>query len=120
MNPAEDYILKQPEPYRSILMHLQVVIEHTLPDVDLKFKYRLPFYYINGKPCCYLNNSKGYVDLGLWYGAHLTKHVDKLVGGRRVIKSLRYTSLEEIDDEVLIDVLKEAYAVRNNKFYNKK
>ncbi|WP_368662594.1 hypothetical protein [Zobellia laminariae] len=37
--------------------------------------------------------------------------------GRKVIRSLRYTSLEEINDTVLIDILKEAYAVRDAKFY---
>ena len=46
MNPAENYILNQFEPFRSILLHLQVVIEHTISDVDLKYKYRIPFYYI--------------------------------------------------------------------------
>lgn len=120
MNPAENYILEQPEPYRSILLHLQAVIEHTIPNVDLKYKYRLPFYYVEGKPCCYLNNSKSYVDLGFWNAAHLTVHLDKMVTeGRKVMKSLRYTSLEEIDDEVLIAVLNNAYEVRGKKFWGK-
>lgn len=38
MNPAEDYILNQPERYRSILLHVQVIIEHTIPEAELKFK----------------------------------------------------------------------------------
>ncbi|NNL61027.1 MAG: DUF1801 domain-containing protein, partial [Flavobacteriaceae bacterium] len=46
MNPAEEYILNQPEPFRSILMHLQVVLEHTLPEAELKYKWRIPCYYI--------------------------------------------------------------------------
>jgi len=88
MNPAEEYIVKQPEPYRSILMHLQLVIEHTITDVELKYKYKIPFYYINGKPFCYLNQSKDYVDVGFWSAAHLTKHVDLLVTeNRKVMKS---------------------------------
>ena len=118
MNPAEEYIVKQPEPYRSILMHLQLVIEYTITDVELKYKYKIPFYYINGKPFCYLNQSKDYVDVGFWSAAHLTKHVDLLVTeNRKVMKSLRYTSLEAIIDEILIDVLQDAYSVRKNKFY---
>ncbi|WP_368662250.1 DUF1801 domain-containing protein [Zobellia laminariae] len=64
MNPAENYILDKPEPFRSILLHLQSVIERTVPQVDLKFKYRVPFYYINGTPFCYLNQTKDYIDLG--------------------------------------------------------
>ncbi|MDO6818942.1 DUF1801 domain-containing protein [Zobellia sp. 1_MG-2023] len=118
MNPAEHYILDKPEPFRSILLHLQSVIERAVPDVDLKFKYRIPFYYINRKPFCYLNQSKNYVDLGFWKAAHLTVYQEHMVTqGRKVMKSLRYTSLEDINDRVLKDVLKEAYAVRDAKFY---
>lgn len=117
MNPAENYILNQPEPFRSILMHLQAVIEHTIPKVDLKYKYRVPFYYVDGTPFCYMNQSKDYVDLGIWKGAYVNVHKEHLTAGRRVIRSLRYTKLEEIDDAILIDVLQAAFAVRDVKFY---
>ncbi|WP_276167766.1 DUF1801 domain-containing protein [Zobellia alginiliquefaciens] len=118
MNPAENYILNKSEPFRSILLHLQSVIERTVPDADLKFKYRIPFYYINETPFCYLNQSKDYIDLGFWKAAYLTKHQEHLVNkGRKVMKSLRYTSLEEIDNNILTDVLKEAYSVKDEKFY---
>jgi len=87
-------------------------------DVDLKYRYRIPFFYIDGKPFCYMNQSKDYVDLGFWSAAHLTKHVELMVTEKRkVMKSLRYTSLEEIDDKVLIEVLQDAYSVRSKKFY---
>ncbi len=118
MNPAKDYILKQPEPFKSILLHLQLVIEQTLPEVDLKYKWRVPFYYIEGRPLCYLNHTKGYVDLGFWNSAHLTVHLDRMtVDGRKMMRSLRYRNLEEIDDAVLAEVLQNAYAVRNKKFW---
>ncbi len=118
MNPAENYILNQTEPFRSILLHLQLVIEHTIKDLDLKYKYKIPFYYINGKPFCYMNQSKNYVDLGFWSASHLTKHVELMVTEKRkVMKSLRYKSLQEIDDVILIEVLQDAYSVRGKKFY---
>lgn len=118
MNPAENYILDQQEPFRSILLHLQSVVELTIKDVDLKYKYRIPFYYLNGKPFCYLNQSKDYVDLGFWNSAYLTAHVELMVTEKRkVMKSLRYKSLEEINDTVLVEVLQDAYSVRDKKFY---
>jgi len=120
MNPAEDYILNQNEPFRGILLHLQSVIEITVPEVDLKYKYRIPFYYINGKPFCYLNQSKDYIDLGFWHAAHLSVRTELLhSAGRKVMKSLRYKSLEEIDNDILMEVLKDAYAVKDKKFYSK-
>ncbi len=120
MNPAEDYILNQSEPFRAILLHLQSVIELTVPEVDLKYKYRIPFYYINGKPFCYLNQAKDYVDLGFWNASHLSVHIELMyTAGRKMMKSLRYNSLEEINNDILIDVLKDAYAVKDKKFYSK-
>ena len=118
MNPAEAYILDQPEPYRSILLHLQSVIEHTVPGVDLKYKYKIPFYYVEGRPYCYLNHTKNYVDLGFWNAAHLTVHLEHMTtAGRKMMRSIRYTGLEEINDTILVEVLKDAYAVRDKKFY---
>ncbi|MRI02201.1 DUF1801 domain-containing protein [Kriegella sp. EG-1] len=118
MNPAEEYMLNQPEPYRSILLHVQSIIEMTITEVDLKFKYRIPFYYIEGKPFCYLNQSKDYVDVGFWHAAHLSNNLEYLTtDGRKMMKSLRYTTLEDINDSILISILKEAYLVRNEKFY---
>lgn len=120
MNPAENYILSQPEPYRSILLHLQSVIEQTVPEVDSKYKYKIPFYYLQGKPFCYMNQSKNYVDLGFWKAAHLTVHLEHMTAaGRKMMRSLRYTSLEEIDHAILVEVLKDAYSIKDVKFWKK-
>ncbi|MGB3145288.1 MAG: DUF1801 domain-containing protein [Maribacter sp.] len=123
MKPAEEYILNQPEPYRSIVLHLQMVIERTLPNVELKYKWNIPCFYAGKSPICYVNVSqkKHFVDLGFWNSAHLNKHSDVLVSEKRkVVRSLRYASLEDVDDVVLTDVLKEALSVRNDGFYKRK
>ncbi len=118
MNPAEQYILEQPEPYRSMLLHLQLVITHTIPNLSLKYKYKVPFYYLEERPYCYLNVTKDYVDVGFWKGIHISTHTAHLtVARRRTIRSLRYKSITEINDEVLIAILKDAYTVRNKKYY---
>ncbi|MDX1315846.1 MAG: DUF1801 domain-containing protein [Eudoraea sp.] len=121
MNPAESYILDQPEPYRGILLHLQLLIESVVPAVELRYKYRIPFYYLEGKPFCYLNQSGNYVDLGFWSAAHLSVHLEHMVtAGRKVMRSLRYTSLDEIDETVLKDVLQDAYSVRGKGFWDQR
>ena len=120
MNPAENYILNQPEPFRSILLHVQVVIESTLPQTDLKYKWRLPVYYVEKNPICYLNVTKGYVDVCFWAAQYFTAHLDKLVSEKRkYIKSLRYRTLEEIDQQVLIELLEQGYKFRSEKFINR-
>jgi hypothetical protein len=122
MNPAENYILNQPEPYRSILLHLQMMIESTLPEVELKYKWNIPCFYIGKSPLCYLNAShkKHFVDIAFWNSAHLTKHLTVLISEKRkVVRSLRYFTLKDIDNAILTDVLKDAYSVRQNGFYKR-
>lgn len=111
VNPAETYILNQSEPYRSLLLYLQVVIENTIPEVEMLYKYKIPFYYFHKKPFCYLNAShkKQFVDVGFWKGNKIKIHKNHLVTkNRKMMVSLRYKTLEDIDDTILIEVLKEA------------
>ena len=118
MNPAEEYMLRQSEPYRAMLLYLQALIEREIPEVELKFKYRIPFYYIDGKPYCYLNQSKDYVDVGFWGSAHLSVHLNHMeTKGRKVMRSLRYHSLEDIDPKILTEVLQDAYSIRAKGFW---
>ena len=122
MNPAEEYILSREEPYRSILLHIKAVIEMVIPEIDMKYKWNIPCFYAGKQPICYLNASyKGkYVDVAFWNSSHLTKHIELMVSqDRKVVKSLRYTSLQEIDDVILAEVLKESYALKANGFYKK-
>lgn len=53
MKPAEAYILNQKEPYRSILLQLQSIIEAVAPNTQLLYKWRIPFYYCNNIPLCF-------------------------------------------------------------------
>lgn len=122
MNPAEDYILNQPEPYRSILLHVQVIIEHNIPNAELKYKWRIPCYYVGKRPICYFNAShkNKYVDIAFWHSSYITKYTEFLVSeNRKVVKSLRYKTLEDVNDTVLISILKEVNSNKEKGFYNK-
>lgn len=110
MKPAEEYILSQPELYRSIIYNLQIVIENEIPDLELLYKWKIPFYYYKGKPFCFINVShkRKYVDLGIVKGFQIKNHKEHLISeNRSIMKSLRYSSLEEIDTRVLIEIIQE-------------
>lgn len=110
MKPAEDYILSQPEPYRSIIFNLQIIIENQLPDVELLYKWKIPFYYYRGKPFCFINVSgkRKFVDLGIVKGFQIKSHQDFLISDNRIsIKSLRYFSLKDINSTILKEVIQE-------------
>uniref|UniRef100_UPI004047F125 DUF1801 domain-containing protein n=1 Tax=Polaribacter sp. TaxID=1920175 RepID=UPI004047F125 len=121
MKPAESYILNQPEPYRAILLHIQMLIESSFPSVALKYKWKLPVYYLNDRPLCYLNVSqkKGFVDVGFWASAQLSYNEHLVTEGRKVVKSLRYFSLEALEKKILFTVLEEAYTSIEKGFYKK-
>ena len=44
MKPEDLYIVNQPQKYRDMLLHIIAVIEQTLPDVVLEFKWKTPFF----------------------------------------------------------------------------
>ena len=122
MKLAEDFILNQPEPFKSILLHLQLIIEHNFSQLDLQFKWKIPFYCLEGSPFCYLNPSKkkGYVDVGFYGEKPLSKYNELLISeGRKVVRSLRYKSIDEIDANILVFVLTESNTIKEKGFWKK-
>ena len=117
MNPAETYILKQEEPYKSILMQLQTIIEAVAPDAKLLYNWKIPFYYNNGIPLCFLNQSKDYVDFAFWHYDKMDKYVDQFIdANRKSIRSLRFKTVEDINDEIVVYVLQKQVEINTNPF----
>ncbi|GFZ79024.1 hypothetical protein GCM10011531_05890 [Aquaticitalea lipolytica] len=84
----------------------------------MEYKWKIPCYYIGTRPICYLNQSRDYVDVAFWHSAHLSSNLDKYLVSekRKVIKSLRYKILEDINDEIFIRILKEVESFKNKSF----
>lgn len=117
MKPAEDYILKQIEPFKSILIQVQVLIEQTLPVYNLQYKWRLPFYFSEGCPICYLNVTKGYVDVCFWLSDDFAIIHPSLVSEKRKhVKSLRYLAINDIQPPLLTTCINEAFKTREKGF----
>lgn len=111
MKPSEEYIYKQPQKYQDIMLCVWDTIRNNIPDTELLYKWGIPYVYYKKKPFVYLapNHKKGFVDVGFAKGFQLTQNLDKLIDeNRNTVKSLRYFSLEEIENDVLIAVLEEA------------
>jgi hypothetical protein len=111
MKLTDEYIYRQPEKYQSILLHLISVFERSIPELELLFKWGIPYFYYKKKPFCYLapNHKKGFVDTGFAKGFQLKRNQDCLIGEKRnTVKSLRYFSLKDVDNTVLEDVIQEA------------
>jgi len=97
------------------MMHLQLLVETACPRAQLKYKWRLPFYYLDEKTLfCFLNYRKNYIDLGLAYGDALRDKHAVLVAGenRKMMRSLRFYKLDDIDDVLVIETLQELELLR--------
>lgn len=111
MKPVDLYLFNQPEPYRNILLHIIAVVQHTIPEATLEYKWKIPFFYYRKKPFCFLNASHkgGFVDVAFSKGYQLQNNLEVLIGEKRnTYKSIRYFSLEEIDNGILVSVINEA------------
>lgn len=111
MRSIDEFIFKLPFEYQSIVIHLLEVIKIELPESVVLYKWGIPFVYYKDKPFCYLlpNMKLKYVDLGFVKG-YLLKRNQELLNdrNRKMVKSLRFYSLEAINNNVVIDVLNEA------------
>ncbi len=110
MKPAEEYILRQAQEYQEILYYLVGVVEQEFPNVDLLYKWKLPFFYYKGKPAIYfnVNAKKKYVDVGFFYGSKMKKNMDYfIIGNRTVVKLLRYHKIDSIPDAILREGIRE-------------
>ena len=65
MKQVDVYFINQKEPYQSIMLYVRSVILKTLPEVEERYSYKIPFYNHNKKPMLYINLLKGssFVDI---------------------------------------------------------
>lgn len=114
LKPAEEYIFKQSQEFQEILYYLKTVVEQEFPNVDLLYKWKLPFFYFKGKPVIYfnVNAKKKYVDVGFFYGSKMKKNMEYfIIGNRTVVKLLRYTKIDAIPDAILRAAIREVKAL---------
>lgn len=118
MNPVEQHISKQPEPYQSIMLYIRSVIKKTLPDVKEKYSYKIPFYNCYNKPMLYMGVLKGtnYVDVAFVQGIILEQDFLELKDykNRKQVRSLQVSSIEDFDELMFVGLLKKASELLKN------
>lgn len=118
MNPVECHFFKQVEPYQSIMLYIRSIIKKTLPQIEEKYRYKVPFYYHHKKPLLYLNVLKGtnYVDVAFMQGVMLEKKytILKYDNNRKTVRSLQVKSLENFDELAFVSLSIYAAELRDN------
>jgi hypothetical protein len=108
---TDEYIHRQSKQNQAILLHLIAVFEKEIPELDMRFKWGMPYFYYRRKPFCYfaVNAKRDFVDAGFAKGFQLIRNQEVLVSeNRNTVKSLRYFSLNSVDNAILEDVICEA------------
>lgn len=112
MKPVEQYFLNQKEPYQSIMLYVRSIILNTLPEVEERYSYNIPFYNCHKKPMLYLNILKGknYVDVAFVQGILLEKDFPFLKNDnkRKQVRSIQLKTLEDLDHDAFVDLLYKA------------
>lgn len=112
MKPVDDYFFNQKESFQSIMLYIRSVILKTIPEVEERYSYKIPFYNIGKKPMIYINVLKGtdFVDVAFVQGILLEKEfpILKDYNNRKQVRSIQVTSLEDFDEFEFVELLKTA------------
>ena len=109
MKPVDEYFISQKEPYQSIMLYVRSVILNTLPEVEERYSYKIPFYNIGKKPMIYLNVLKGkdYVDVAFVQGVLLENDFPVLKNNnkRKQVRSIQLKTIEDLDHQNFLKLL---------------
>ena len=109
LRDIDNYFLSKEEPLKSCLLYLRGFMTNFDSNITEEWKYRMPFYYYNGKMLCYLwtNKKTGNPYVGFADGNKLD-HPQLIMGDRARMKILPINPGLDIEDGVLNEIMKEA------------
>jgi hypothetical protein len=112
ISDLDNFYLQYPEPIQGCFLALRDIILAQDSLVTAEWKYKLPFFYYNTKPLCYLWIDKKTKQpyLAMMEGKHI-HHPDLLFGDRVRIKSISFNPHEDLPYETVVDILQQGLEV---------
>ncbi len=101
-NKVDEYIEKQKSPQKEICHRLRKIILNTFPDIKEEMELGVPWY--EGK--FYIVALKNYVNLGFSLKGLSGEEVRLFEGGGKTMKHIKIRSLEEIDENRIVELLR--------------
>ena len=112
MNPVENYLLNQKEPFQSLMLYIRSVVKRSFPVIDEKYSYGIPFYHYEKKPMIYLNVLKGtdFLDVAFVQGVKLQEDFPELKDykNRKNVRLSQLKSVEDFDELQFVKLLNAA------------
>lgn len=108
LTPIDNWFNEQVEPAKSCLLFLRELIPQQDARITEEWKYKLPFYYLNGRMMCYLWIHKKYKQpyIGIVRGSEV-QHKDLLQEKRARMKILLIDPEKDIPVKKIRAILKE-------------
>lgn len=112
---AEDYIRQFDEPVRKILRVLRRVVRHAVPDASEYIEKDMLAYAMGPNTykasVCVISGHKAHVTLGFLRGTRLNDPGKQLQGEGKTVRHLKFTSADEIPEELFADWVRQAAAL---------
>ncbi|MCE7994718.1 MAG: DUF1801 domain-containing protein [Roseivirga sp.] len=101
------FIEEQNAGHKELLTTLRQLIEMNVPEVEEQFKWKRPVYAL-GSDFCYLKAARNYVTLGFFNFQKIDDPLKLLEGTGKQMRHLKLKSVEDINEEVLSEMIKQA------------
>lgn len=102
MNTVIFYFDKQKSPQKEICLKLRKIILARFPNVSERMKWGVPTY---AEDKIYIVALKDHVNLGFSLNVLQKEKQHLLKGSGKTMKHLEFSSLDEIDETVIVDLL---------------
>jgi len=111
---VEGYITSL-EPWQAeIVSHIAVLVRAAAPQAKESIKWAQPVYESNG-PFAYIKAFKNAVNFGFWRGADLQDPKGVLQGTGNKMRHVKLTSLEDLDEVLFTDFVRQALELNQLK-----
>ncbi len=109
MRELDNFYLNQEEPFKSCLLALRDIILAHDKNIEVAWKYKLPFFTYKGKMFCYLWIHKKYKQpyIGMIEGKWL-EHPKLLLENRSRIKIILFDPSKDLPIKTIKGILKQA------------
>ncbi len=120
MNSIQDFIDNLQGTQKEIIQYLNDLLL-SIPDVEGKIRYKIPFYYRKSW-VCYLNPiKKNKVELAFIRGNELSNEYNFLDNkGRKQVYGIEFSTINEVDEEMLYAIIMEALVLDETIPYTSK
>lgn len=110
---VEKLIESHPAAIREILVQLRLVAIGSMPSSH-EFVYHNAINYKLSEPpgtwICYIAAQRNYVNLGFYFGAHLSDPQKRLEGTGKRMRHVKVRTVEEAGAKELADLIREAWS----------